>query len=128
MAEVRVTAMCHPTEDRTKVVGAISSIFPGADIRGEGAIEASVPSLEHFGELLVRQQIRDAARAIMRRNVSGNSTSFTLNKQVATAGKVSFSEESHPLGDITVTITADDIDALIDMVAPSTRPPRRDGK
>jgi len=36
-------------------------------------------------------------------------------------GKVSFSEEEHPLGDIFVEISVDDINALIDDIAPNTR-------
>ncbi len=125
MAEVRVTAKCHPTEDRAKVVEGIAAIFPDAEIRGDFEIEAFATALDHFAEMLARQQIRDAARAILRRNIEGNSTAFTLNKQVAAVGKVSFAEGSHPLGDIEVTVVDDDIESLIDRVAPSTRPPRR---
>lgn len=128
MAEVRVRAMCYPTEDRTKVEGALSSIFPGIVVQGDVLIEGTTQSLEHFAELLVRQQIRDAARAILWRNRDGNTTSFTLNKQVATVGKISFAEESHPLGDIEVTVTDDCIESLIDRVAPSTRAPRGKGE
>ncbi len=124
MTEVHVRTMCHPTEDRAKVVGGILAIFPGADVRGEGAIEATVTSLDRFAELIARQQIRDAARSVLRRNIDGGSASFTLNKQVAAAGRISFAEEDHPLGDIQVVIVDDDIEALIDRVAPSTRPPR----
>ena len=124
MTEVHARTMCHPTEDRAKVIGGILSIFPGADVRGEDEIEVTVTSLERFTELIARQQIRDAARSVLRRNISGGSTTFTLNKQVAAAGRVSFAEEAHPLGDIHVTIADDDIEALIDRIAPSTRPPR----
>ena len=57
----------------------------------------------------------------MRRGIKGNSTSFRLNKQVAAIGKISFSEESHALGDIEVIIESEDIEALIDSIAPNTR-------
>jgi predicted RNA binding protein with dsRBD fold (UPF0201 family) len=40
---------------------------------------------------------------------------------VAAIGKISFSEESHALGDIEVTIESEDIEALIDSIAPNTR-------
>lgn len=121
MLEIHITARCFPTEDREKVVGAITAIFPDAIIAGDDPIEASAVSTEAFADLLKRQRIRDAARAVMRRSTRGKRTSFRLNKQVAAVGKISFSEEVHPLGDIEVTIVADDVSAVIDSIAPNTR-------
>lgn len=116
-----MSARCYPTEDREKVIRALTAIFPDAILTGTDPLEGVANSVDAFGELLKRYRIRDAARAVMRRGVRGNSTSFRLNKQVAAVGKISFSQESHALGDIDVTITADDIGALIDSIAPNTR-------
>ena len=55
------------------------------------------------------------------RGIEGSETSFRLNKQVATTGKVSFSEEDHPLGDISVIIRSPNIQAVVDEMAPSSR-------
>jgi len=121
MLEVRLRARCFPTEDRERVVAAITGLFPDADVQGADPVTATSSSVERFGELLRRQRIRDAARVVMRRGLRGNSTSFRLNKQVAAVGKVSFSEEEHPLGDIEVEIVSDNIDAIIDSIAPNTR-------
>jgi len=121
MSEVRLSARCYPTEDSDKIIRAIKGIFPDAQIDGEDPITAVASSLETFGELLKRQRIRDAARQIMRRHMHGNSTSFNLNKQVATIGEVSFSEEAHALGDIEVVITSDELEAVINSIAPNTR-------
>lgn len=121
MLEVRLRARCFPTEDRGRVVAAITGLFPDADVQGADPVTATSSSVERFGELLRRQRIRDAARVVMRRGLRGNSTSFRLNKQVAAVGKVSFSEEEHPLGDIEVEIVSDNIDAIIDSIAPNTR-------
>lgn len=118
MLEVKVTARCFPTEDRAKVVAAISNIFPDFVPEGDDPVAGTARSTEFFAELLKKQRIRSVARAVMRRGVSGDSVSFTLNKQVATAGKVSFSEENHALGDIDVAISADDIERFIDEIAP----------
>jgi hypothetical protein len=120
VTEIRLKAKCFPTEDRDAIVGALAKIFPDVSVSGDETIEGRAASAEAFGEILKRQRIRDAARAVMRRGVSGNSTTFNLNKQVATVGKVSFSQESHPLGDIEVTMIDDDISALIDKIAPRT--------
>lgn len=119
--EVRLRARCYPTEDRERIVKAIKSIFPDARVEGEDPVTATSDSVENLGALLNQFRIRDAARAVMRRGIEGNSTRFKLNKQVAAIGKISFSEEDHPLGDIDVEISADDIQGLIDGIAPMTR-------
>ena len=121
MLEVRLGARCFPTEDRERVVRAMTNMFPGATFSGTDPIEGVASSVDAFGELLKRYRIRDAARAVLRRGMKGDSTSFRLNKQVAAVGKISFSQESHPLGDIDVTLVAEDIQALIDTIAPNTR-------
>jgi len=121
MLDVLVRARCFPTEDRIKVERAISNLFPDAVIEGEDPISARSQSIGSFADALRRQRIRDAARRIMRRGIDGNSTTFMLNKQVAFVGKISFSEESHALGDLEVIMTSDDIEALIDSIAPNTR-------
>lgn len=121
MLDVRLRTRCHATEDRDAVVRAIHNIFPAAEIQGDSEIVASSRSVENFGELLRKYKIRDAARRMLRRGVRGDTTTFRLNKQVAAVGKISFSEEDHALGDIEVSIRADDIESLIDAVAPDTR-------
>ena len=50
----------------------------------------------------------------------GDRTRFFLNKQVAFVGKISFCEEKTILGTIKVLVIDEDIDALIDKVAPVT--------
>jgi predicted RNA binding protein with dsRBD fold (UPF0201 family) len=121
MVEIRLSARCYPTENRGKIVEAIVGLFPDAEVDGDDPIVGRSTTADAFGDALRRHRIRDAARAIMRRGRKGNSTKFLLNKQVATIGKVSFSEENHPLGDIEVTMTSDNIDELIDSIAPNTR-------
>lgn len=121
MVEVTIRARCYPTEDREKVARAITSIFPDADIQGEDPLVAHSRSLETFRDLLKRQRIRDAARAVLKRGLRRGSPSFVLNKQVAAVGKISFAEESHALGDIEVILSAGDIQELIDSLAPEMR-------
>jgi len=121
MVEIRLSTRCFPTENREKIVEAIIKLFPDAEVDGNDPIVARSASVDAFGDALRRYRIRDAARAVMRRGRKGNSTSFLLNKQVSAVGKVSFSEENHPLGDIEVTMVSDNIDELIDSIAPNTR-------
>ncbi len=122
MVEVRLEARCHPTEDRDKVAGAILALFPDAEISGADPIVGTTHSFDVFTEQLSKQRIRDAARRVMRRGLDGPARCrFRLNKQVATTGKVSFSDEHHPLGDIEVVLVDDDVESLIDRIAPDTR-------
>ena len=78
--------------------------------------------LDRFSALIRRQKILDTARSQMQRGTRGSSTKtvFSLNKQVATVGKVSFVDYRTVLGTISVCVEDPDIEALIDRVAPMT--------
>jgi hypothetical protein len=121
MVELTIRTRCHLTEDREKVARAITNVFPDAEIQGDDPMVAHSRSLETFCDLLKRQRIRDAARAVLRRGLKRGSSSFVLNKQVAFVGKISFSEESHALGDIEVIVSTEDIQAIIDSLVPEKR-------
>jgi predicted RNA binding protein with dsRBD fold (UPF0201 family) len=122
MCEITVVARCHPTEDTAKVAQAIANLFPDAVFKGDDPVVASAQDAQAFAERLIQQRIRSAARAAMLRGVSGSETTFHLNKQVAAAGKVSFSEEEHPLGDLEVTIRSADIRATVGSLTATDRP------
>ena len=118
---VTVRTPCLPTEDPGKVRKAILNLFPESMIEEkDGVIMARTGSLWRFRELVRSHRIIDATRRIMLRGKQGNSTSFLINKQVAFIGKISYVEEKLPLGSIEVSIEDDDLDKLIDAVAPVT--------
>ncbi|MDR2846265.1 MAG: hypothetical protein LBV63_03185, partial [Candidatus Methanoplasma sp.] len=73
-----------------------------------------------FSKLIRKQKILDSARGVLFKGVRGNRTTIHLNKQVATVGKVSFTEPRTILGTIEVTIEDEDLELLIDRVAPET--------
>lgn len=115
---INVRTPCNPTEDVQKIEQAMKNVFPDLDIKKEaGFLVGTGSSAERLGELLKNQRIRSAARGVFLSSYSDNEVSFALNKQVAFIGKVSFGSGS-PLGDIEVSITDDDIEALIDSIAP----------
>jgi predicted RNA binding protein with dsRBD fold (UPF0201 family) len=116
-----MSARCFPTEERGKVVGALMALMPDAVVEGEDPIVAESENTDAFAEQLAKQRIRAAARKVLLRNIDGDEVRFRLNKQVATTGKISLSEEDHALGDIEVAIESSDIRALIDRIAPSMR-------
>ena len=120
MAEVTVRCPVNPSEDEGKVRVAVLSIFPDAELSLEDGMLSGAASLDRFHRLIRNQRILDATRSVLIRNMRGNATWMNLNKQVATVGKVSFADRNPVLGAIEVMIRDDDIQALIDRLAPVT--------
>ncbi|MDP3103559.1 MAG: RNA-binding domain-containing protein [Candidatus Methanoperedens sp.] len=124
----RVSALVYPTELEENVRIALTNIFPVEfilrnfgipQIYGEGDIE----SLRKLHMLLRELCILDAARRILINGTEGNSTQFSLNKQVAFVGKVNFPAGEESLGSINVEVSADsaeDLMKIIDWLAPET--------
>jgi len=121
-----VQAEVNPTEDPEKVITAINRVFGELELEVEeelitGKGEGLEP-LRKFHDLLRREMILDAARAVLLRGLRGNTITFHLNKQVAYVGHISFSQPvgESPLGPIRVEIICDDPRGLIDWLAPKT--------
>lgn len=124
---IRIEAEINPTEDQEKVKMAIINILGNASMSIKPAHKGSVltaeakgqASLVNFRNLLRNDRIRDAARKLLFRSTHGNMISFCLNKQVAFAGHVSFSEEiaESPMGPLRVTIETDDPRQLVEWLA-----------
>ena len=125
MLKLRVEAEIRPTEDQAKVEAAVKKIFPTLQLSTAGNFlvgeSAEVGALDRLHQLLRLQMILDSARSVMQRGRHGNIVRFMLNKQVATVGKVSFTDGESPLGPIVVTLEAPDIERLMDYLAPRTR-------
>lgn len=122
MAKVTVSCPVYPSEDPEKVRSALNSIFPmGEFILSDGRMTTEA-DLDNFSVLIRRQRILDTARSMMIRgkNRVGTKTRFNINKQVATVGKVSFVDYRTALGTIEVSVEDEDLDGLIDKVAPVT--------
>jgi uncharacterized protein len=124
-AELKIEATVNASESPDKVISAISNIFDGCS-----------PELK-YGSLIIARcldlgcltttydQIRSrAALGVLRRmledNRISNTTWFLLNKQAAFAGVVVVTEDEteSPLGPIRVKIVCDELDELIDWLAP----------
>ncbi len=132
MVEVTVFAEAdiNPTEDPEKVKTAVNNIIGNAAITVKPAPKGSVLTAKAQGQdslfklrnILRNDRVRDASRRLLHKSVKGNTIEFYLNKQVAYAGHVSFSEEiaESPLGPIHVTIESDDPRALVEWLAEKT--------
>ena len=128
----RVETPLNPTEDPEKVARAVHNLFPSANLVNEKtdvphsrlyATMTRLEDLENLKNVLRQEAIRDAARKVLYNSVSGSSIVVYLNKQAAFAGKASFCEryDESPLGPITLTITSESPEQVIDWLAPSSR-------
>jgi predicted RNA binding protein with dsRBD fold (UPF0201 family) len=128
---VRVEADVKPTEDEAKVKTAVAKLFgdlPTVTERSSfgGVLTAEAKgreALENLRNLLRRDRVRSAARRVLFKSQRGKTIDFCLNKQVAFAGHVSFSQEAgeSPLGPIRVMIECENPRELIDWLAPRTQ-------
>ncbi|MFX1533032.1 MAG: RNA-binding domain-containing protein [Promethearchaeota archaeon] len=120
-----ISAEINPSEDPEKVKSAILRIFPGVEIsvRGKCVLgETTNPVvMENLHQLLLRQQILDAARRIFKEGITGSERiNFMIHRQAAAVGRLSFvsSMDESPLGPIEVQVYHTDILGFIDHVAP----------
>ncbi len=132
MAEITVHAQAdiNPTEDEEKVKNAVNNVLGNATLTIKPASKGSILLAEAKGQdslvklrnLLRQDRIRDAARRLLFKSIRGNTLNFYLNKQVAYAGHVSFSEAEaeSPLGPIHITVESDNPRQLVEWLAEKT--------
>lgn len=122
--EVTIETPHNPTEVSDRLVRAITTIFPTADVEvREDAVVGTAHSLSRLSELLHRREILDTARSEFFRDLRPNGFSFTIKKQPATEGVVTFAVgEPGELGeiDVDVRVIEPTPEAVIDDVAPPT--------
>ena len=128
-ATIEIEAVVYPTEDREKVLTAIKNV---ADLQQISEIEIRpgiliVRGKSHGKECLVKLRdlikkdgIRDAARAILYKSMTASGLQFHLNKQVAFANHVSFCnvERESPLGPVSFRVECQDSTMIVDWLAP----------
>jgi predicted RNA binding protein with dsRBD fold (UPF0201 family) len=127
---IRVETEINPTEAEEKVKTAVANLFGNIPAHIKAAHKGCVLTAEAEGQealvklrnLLRNDRVRDAARKVLFAGLSGETISFCLNKQVAFAGHISFSEEvaESPLGPIRVVIECENSRQLVDWLAPRT--------
>ena len=121
MPLVTIRTPLRPTEDPEKVRAAILNLFPDSEIAIDpNEVVAKTASLERFMTLIRNQKILDSIRSKMVHAMQPGSTVISLNKQAAFVKRVSLSEGKAALGNMEVIIEAEDIERLIDAVAPRT--------
>jgi predicted RNA binding protein with dsRBD fold (UPF0201 family) len=127
---VQIQTDVNPTEDEAKVKRSVENVFSKLDFEVKSlrhgslltATTRGVDGLTKLYNLLRRERIRDAARSVLNRGLGDNFIVFYLNKQVAYAGHLSFSQPfgESPLGPIKVEIRCSNPREIIDWLAPRT--------
>jgi predicted RNA binding protein with dsRBD fold (UPF0201 family) len=132
---VNVEVEVNPTEDLEKVKQAVENIFGTITFKvktrtwGQLLIAKTkgTEGLTKLKDILARERIRAAARKVLRAGTDENSVTFYLNKQVAYAGHISFSQKTaeSPLGPITVQISCSNPQEVIEWLTPkpTKKPP-----
>jgi predicted RNA binding protein with dsRBD fold (UPF0201 family) len=125
---VSILAEIKPTESEEKVNSAVSNIFGDINTIIESGFNSKILKIElkgkeslfRFRDVLRLDRIRDAARKVISRGISGKNIVFFLNKQVAFVNHISFSEEvsESPLGPIRVEINYENPKSLVNWLAP----------
>ena len=120
----------NPSENEDKVKVAVNNVLANATITIKPSVKGSTltalakgqAALFRLRNLLRNDRIRDASRKLFFKSIRGNTITFYLNKQVAYAGHVSFSEKTgeSPLGPLRVTIETDNPQQLIEWLAERT--------
>lgn len=128
--EIAIEADVNPTEDEAKAKRAVENLFHNVELEAKPLRRGSLLTARAKGtdgltklyNLLQRERIRDAARAVLYGGMKEHAVVFYLNKQVAYAGHVSFSEPTgeSPLGPIKVEIRCSNPREIIDWLAPKT--------
>jgi predicted RNA binding protein with dsRBD fold (UPF0201 family) len=122
--DAEITAPVYDTEVTDRVADAVTNVFPGADPEcRRGELAATVHDLEHFSELLHRQEILDTARGVFFDTRRGDTLSFQLKKGAAFEGVVNFAvDDPGELGAITVRVRVEEpsVEAFVDHIAPPT--------
>jgi predicted RNA binding protein with dsRBD fold (UPF0201 family) len=127
---VHIEVEVNPTEDLEKIKRAVENIFGVVEFKVETrkwgrlllAETRGTEGLTKLYNLLRRERVRDAARKVLFSGLADKSLTFYLNKQVAYAGHISFSQQTaeSPLGPIKIQIRCDNPREIIEWLAPKT--------
>jgi predicted RNA binding protein with dsRBD fold (UPF0201 family) len=130
--QLKIEAQINPTEESEKVKQAVENIFGPITFKikpktwGQLLIgkTSGTIGLTKLSNTIKREQIISAARKVLRNSATETKITFYLNKQVAYAGHISFSQQSaeSPLGPIKIEIKCNNSQKLIDRLTP--RPPK----
>lgn len=109
---IKVSTKIQPHEDAEKVIYSINNIFPDWKTdkilkkelfptkREVIEVSGNSNSMDIFMQSVTSQRILDTAFDAMTMNINVNNTSFSISRQAAIKGKISFVIDEKPLGGI----------------------------
>jgi len=122
ICEIYAKASVNPTEDRDKVIKAISNVIEYDEIEiGDDYVCASggVETIKNLGDRLRERKINGVARKLMLKGSTFNKIRFKLSKQAAFAGTLNLADDDiDTLGEIDLEIKTNDVQKVIDWIAP----------
>ena len=122
MSQMSISSPSTLTESSEKIVQAMINLFPDAQLEiGERGVYGSFSDLSVLEQKINIQQIKDTARHVLDHACTQDQLVFHLNKQAAFASKVNFTDGNSVLGDITVKISGDNIQLVIEKLAPKKK-------
>jgi uncharacterized protein len=129
--DVRIETPVLGTEVRDRVIAAVETLFPDAELdaesdpHGDGEVLIGrAHSLDGFSEHLFEQAILDSARSQFTDGRTEDGFRFRLKKQAAFEGVVNFAVgDPDELGDIAVDVRVQEpsVSEYIDHIAPPTK-------
>ena len=127
---ISVSTVVQPHEDPQRVVGAVRAMFPDwspdrmpansgfPSGRAAEMMTGSSESLDTLLEAVRNQRILDTALDAMSLELDGGSTGFSLSRQAALAGKVSFVVKDRVIGgEMRVGLTGEELAAWLEQQA-----------
>lgn len=130
----RASARVFPTEDPSKVSGALLNLFPDARMTNSSdGVVAEFDNIDNLARLVTDQKTRYSFMDAMNEGCSEDHFVMTLNKQAATVSRVNVVDEPKPLGNIEFSGTVSDpvmyFEKILDVVGYlSARTQRREGR
>ena len=124
LCKIEAYGAVNPSEDPEKVKLAISNVMVDAAYEyKDGSIKATSRNLRSLSRIQETIQSRRANRVYrrqMRFNTKGDTTWFYLNKQAALVNVIAICDEAEesPMGPIKMIIHSQDIEQVIDWLAP----------
>jgi len=129
---IEVKAIVKPTENEEKIKKCIDNVFSYEVLKkikeGENVYllgtASNINSLSKLANLIKQERKELSVRSILNKSIHNNTLFFHLNKQAVYMNKLSFCtvENEAPLGTIEFKIFANDLNKVIDFLAPLPKP------
>ncbi len=124
VCKIETYAAVNPSEDPEKIRAAVSNVIlnTSCDYK-DGSIKAvsrDLHSLSKIKETIQKRKVNRVYRRQIQYNTKGDTTWFYLNKQAAYVNVIAICDEAEesPMGPIKIIIHCEDLEKVVDWLAP----------